>query len=146
MRRFHDALTMELFSIPEAVEAIAGMLDMDVAIREALNDAIKFSDFNRYEIAAEMSRLTGRNITRYMLDAYTSDSREAHNFPLRYAVAFEQVTGSYCIMQLLAKLRGCKVLVGDEALYAELGRLEQAEMEVKSQRTMLKQFIESRKS
>lgn len=145
MRRIRDALTLELFEIPQATPANAGSLDMDAALREAINDAIKHSDLNRYEIAAEMSRLTGRNITSYMLDAYTSGSRDDYNFPFRYAAAFEAATGSYCLTQLLAKTRGCKVLVGDEALLAELGRLEQMDSEIKAQRTALKHYMEKRR-
>lgn len=144
MRRIRDSLTLELFEVPQATPAIAGMLDLDIALRDALTDGIKHSDLDRWAVAAEMSRLTGRNISKYMLDAYTGESREDHNFPFRYAAAFEQATSSYCLTQLLARSRGCKVLVGEEALLAELGRLEQMEAEIKEQRAALKRHIDKR--
>lgn len=145
MRRIRDALTLELFAVPQPVPAVAAGLDLDAALREAVADAIKHCDLDRWQIAAEMSRLTGREVSKYMLDAYTGDSRQDHNFPLRYAAAFEAATGSYCLTQLLAKSRGCKVLVGEEALLAEMGRLEQMEAEIKAQRSALKQYLERRK-
>lgn len=144
-RRIRDALTLDLFDVPHAQAPTPGNLDLDVDLRHALSDALKHSDLDRYQVAAEMSRLTGRDISKYMLDAYTAESRTDHNFPIRYAAAFEQATGSYCLTNLLAKARGCKVLVGDEALLAELGRVEQMEAELKQQKAALKRYLEARK-
>ena len=143
-RRFRDSLTLNLFDIPTPSEPIAGNLDLDMALREALSDALKHCDKDRWEIAAEMSRLTGRDISKYMLDAYTGESRSDHNFPYRYASAFEAATGSYCLTNLLAKCRGCKVLVGEETLLTELGRIEQMEVELKKQKAELKKHLERR--
>jgi hypothetical protein len=144
-RRIRDSLTLDLFDIPQPQAATAGNLDIDVELRHALSDALKHSDGDRYQIAAEMSRLTGRDISKHMLDAYTAESRMDHNFPFRYAAAFEAATGSFCLTQLLAKARGCTVLVGDEALLAELGRVEQMEAELKQQKAALKRYLEAKK-
>jgi hypothetical protein len=92
-----------------------------------------------------MSRLTGREISKYMLDAYTAESRNDHNFPFRYAAAFEIATDSYCLTQLLARLRGCRVLVGEEALLAELGRIEQMETELREQKRAVKRYLRENK-
>lgn len=146
MHRVRDSLTLELFDIPVPTPALAGSLDLDAALRAAICDAIKHSELDRLGVAAEMSRLTGRPISKAMLDAYTGESRGDHNFPLRYAVAFEVATGSYCLTQLLAKQRGCKVLVGEEALLAGLGRLDQMEAELKAQKAALKQYLARKKS
>lgn len=146
MRRVRDSLTLDLFDIPQPAPAVAAGLDLDVALREALNDAIKHCDLNRHQIGAEMSRLTGRNVSKSMLDAYTGESRDDHNFPFRYAAAFELATGSFALTNLLAKTRGCKVLVGEESLLAELGRLEQMEAELKSQKAALKQYLDKRRT
>lgn len=144
-RRLRDALTLDLFQVPAPTAPTAGNLDLDVPLRAALSDALKHCDLDRWQVAAEMSRLTGREISKYMLDAYTAESRSDHNFPFRYAAAFEVATGSYCLTNLVAKARGCKVLVGDEALLAELGRIEQMEAELKQQKTALKRYLETRK-
>lgn len=145
IRRIRDVQTLDLFDIPHAQAPTPGNLDLDVPLRHALSDALKHCDFDRYQVAAEMSRTTGRDISKYMLDAYTADSRSDHNFPFRYATAFEQATGSFCLTNLQAKARGCEVLVGDEALLAELGRVEQMETELKQQKAALKRYLEARK-
>lgn len=143
--RLRDALTLDLFEIPSPTPPLPGNLDLDLQLREALSEALRYCDGGRFTVAATMSRLTGREISKYMLDAYTAESRTDHNFPLRYAAAFEVATGSFCLTQLLARSRGCKVLAGEEALLAELGRLEQLDAEVKQQRALLKKYLESRR-
>lgn len=144
-RRFRDPFTLDLFDVPSPTPPIAGNLDIDVPLREALSDALKHSEKDRWAVAAEMSRLTGRDISKYMLDAYTAESRSDHNFPFRYAPAFEVATDSYCLTNLLARARGCKVSVGDEALLTELGRIEQMEMELKQQKAALKEYLRRRR-
>lgn len=146
MRRIRDALTLDLFEVPQPAPPQAGGLDLDAMLRAALCDAMKHCDLDRHGVAAEMSRLTGRHVSKAMLDAYTAESRDDHNFPLRHAAAFEVATGSFCLTQMLAKARGCKVLVGEEALLAELGRLEQMEAELKAQKSALKHYLERKKS
>lgn len=141
VRRVRDRLTMDLFQVPQPTPALAGNVDLDVPLREALNDAIKHAPGDRHDIAAEMSRLTGRDISRYMLDAYTGESRSDHNFPFRYAAAFEVATGSFALTHLLAKARGGRVLLGQDALLAELGRIEREEQDLRVQKSALKKFL-----
>lgn len=143
--RIRDDWTLDLFEVPLPTPPTAGNLDLDVPLREALCGALKHADGDRHGVAAHMSRLTGREISKYMLDAYTAQSRDDHNFPLRYAAAFEVATGSFCLTHLLAKARGCKVLVGDEALLAELGRIDQMEAELRAQKSALKRYFETKR-
>ena len=143
-RRIRDSLTLDLFEVPIPTPASAGNLDIDVPLRAAISDALKHAGQDRWAVADEMGRLTGRKISKYMLDAYTAESRSGHNFPFRYAAAFEATTGSYCLTNLLAKARGCKVLVGEEALLAELERIEHAEAELKQQKAALKEYLRRR--
>ena len=145
MKKVRDSLTLDLFQIPTPTAPTAGNLDLDLPLREALSDALRHADQDRHHVAAEMGRLTGREISKYMLDAYTAESRADHNFPFRYAAAFEQATGSYCLTNLLARYRGCSVLVGDEAVLAEFGRIEKMEADLKKQKVALKRYLEARK-
>lgn len=144
-RRMRDKLTLDIFDIPQEPKPETGRGDLDLPLREALSDALAHAEGDRHDIAAEMSRLTGRDISRYMLDAYTAESRADHNFPLRYAAAFEVATHSYCLTNLLAKARGCRVLVGDDALLAELGRIDRQEIELRAQRAAIKKHLDSRR-
>lgn len=48
---------------------------------------------------------------------------------------------TYRLTEWLAAKRGCKLMVGKEALLAELGKIEQMEVELKAQKTALKRYL-----
>lgn len=130
MPRVPDRLTLDLFEIPEAPVPAGGTLNFDAAICAALSEQLLQCGKDRYQVAADMSRLLGRDVSKHMLDAYTAESRDAYNFPLNYVAAFEVATESLALTQLLAKQRGCKLLVGEDALLAEWGRVQRAKEEI----------------
>ena len=129
------------FEIPQEPTATGGSLDYATELRHVLSDAITASGKNRYEIAAEMSRLTGIEVTKAQLDAWTAESRTVWRFPFEYAAAFEVATGSYSLVDLLTRKRGCKAYWGREAVMLELGRLEKDEQELKRRKSKLKQLL-----
>lgn len=124
MRRVHDPLTLDLFEIPVPRVPMPGALDVGIAVRHLISDLLKDSPRNRFEIAARMSELLGHEITKHQLDSWTAESREGWRFPLEYLPAFEVAVETHLVTTWLADLRGCKVLVGKEALDAEIGKLE----------------------
>lgn len=124
MRRVHDPLTLDLFEIPVPRVPMPGALDVGIAVRHRISDLLKDSPRNRFEIAARMSELLGHEITKHQLDSWTAESREGWRFPLEYLPAFEVAVETHLVTTWLADLRGCKVLVGKEALDAEIGKLE----------------------
>lgn len=130
--------SLELFEIPEPPSPIGGSLNFDASICASLSDTLKACSKDRFIVAAEMSRLLGREVSKYMLDAYTAESRDAYNFPLNYVPAFEVATGTLALTQLLSKLRGCRVLVGKESLLAELGKVEHEELLLKERKAALR--------
>lgn len=69
--------------------------------------------------------------------------RDAHNFPLRYAAAFEVATNSYCLSNLLAKVRGGKFFVGKEALLTELQRIRRLQAEISDHEQHVNQLLEA---
>ena len=141
MVRARDLLTADLFEIPHAPLPSGGSLNFDAQFRHALSDALKQCKKDRYQVGADMSRLLGREVSKHMLDAYTAESRDAYNFPLNYVAAFEVATESFALTQLLAAQRGCKLLVGEEALLAELGKIERTEQELRERKTALKAYL-----
>lgn len=109
--------------------AIAGELDTGNAVRASLSNAIRTAPATREEVAQQMSHLVyGDNgdskITRPMLDSWTAQSRTAWRFPLEYLPAFARATGSMVPLQLIAERCGCRILVGEEALLAQMGVIE----------------------
>lgn len=124
MKRGADLMTGDLFAVPVAANALPGALDYGLAVRQLLGDAIKASPLNARQIAARMAELTGTDITEHQLHAWTAPSRESWRFPLEYLPAFEAAAETHAITAWLAATRGGRLLVGREALNAELGRLE----------------------
>lgn len=141
MRRVHDPLTLDLFEVPVARTPLPGALDVGLALRHLISDLIKASPLDRYDIAARMSKLLGQEITKHQLDSWTAESREGWRFPLEYLPAFEVAVETHQITTWLADLRGCKVLVGKEALDAEIGKLERLKEEAARKIRQLKQAI-----
>lgn len=129
------------FEIPQPPVPTGGSLDYATELRHVLSDALAKCDKSRYQVAAEMSRLLGVEVTKAQLDAWTAESRAPWRFPFEYAAAFEVATGSYCLVELLTRKRGCKAYWGREAVMLELGRLERDEQELKRRKGKLKQLL-----
>lgn len=140
-----DTFTLDLFNIPRAPALTAGSLDYSVELAHVLAGALKKSPKSRYEIAARMSELIGHEITKSMLDAWTAESKPAWRFPFEYAAAFEVASESTALQELLGRKRGSRILEGDEALQAELGRLECEEQQVKQRRQAIRKYLGAKK-
>ena len=119
-----DPFTGDLFEVPQPADPIPAALDYRAQVAHLVAEALKQADQDRFDIAADMSRLTGREITKYMLDAYASEGRETFNLPLWEVPALEQAAHTHVLTNWLVGVRGGKLLIGREALNAELGKLE----------------------
>lgn len=124
MTRPPDTRTGDLFAVPVPAESLPGAMDYSLAIRRMIAEAIKGCPLNAAQIAGRMAELTGAGITEHQLHAWTAPSREGWRFPLEYLPAFEAAVETHAITAWLADTRGGRLLVGREALNAELGRLE----------------------
>jgi hypothetical protein len=124
MGRQHDSLTGDLFAVPVPTAPLPGAMDYSLAVRRLMADAIKASPLNARDIATIMSELTGQSITEHQLHAWTAPSREAWRAPLEFIPAFEVAVETTALTAWLASVRGGRLLIGREALNAELGRLE----------------------
>ena len=141
MRRPVDTLTLDLFEVPVPTRPIPGALNFSHPLRHLLSDLLKACPNSREIIAARMSELTGEAITKHQLDSWTAESREGWRFPLEYLPAFEVAVETHQVTSWMADLRGCKVLVGKEALDAEIGKLERLKEEAAKRIKHLKQAM-----
>ncbi|OGS90820.1 MAG: hypothetical protein A2Z95_06020 [Gallionellales bacterium GWA2_60_18] len=142
MRRAADTLTGDLFAnIPKAHPQTPGAWRFRGEIAYAMGEAIKASPKDRYQIAADMSRLLGREVSTNTLDKYTSEASEDHIPNLETAIAFDAVTGQTALASLFAGKLGCRVLPGKESLTAELGRLAYMKTEIAKQEKAIKQLL-----
>ena len=145
MGRTHDAFSGDLFDIPRAPAPVGGSLEYSRELCHVLSDALKRTPRTRYEVAARMSELTSQDITKSQLDAWTAESKTPWRFPFEYAAAFEAACETTCLQELLARKRGCRILVGEESLLAELGRVEQMKVELAQQEKALKHYLGKRR-
>ncbi|PHN55630.1 hypothetical protein AO268_04105 [Pseudomonas sp. ICMP 8385] len=124
MRRIKDDRTLDIFSVPQPVLSIPGLGNYAAQVSELVSEILKESELDRYEIAARMSRLSGDDVSKNMLDAWSSPARTDHNLPLYRAALLEEVCASHVLTNWQVHLRGGRVAYGRDALNAELGRLE----------------------
>lgn len=122
-KRAHDQVPC-LFDVPEAAPPDPGSQSHRQAVSHLVSDVLKGTHKDRYTIAADMSRLSGREVSKYMLDAYCSEAREEFNLPFYLVPALEVACDSHALTAWLARVRGGRLHVGREALDAEIGRLE----------------------
>ncbi len=124
MKSRHDSLTLDLFEVPVPTSPMPGALNFSHQLRRLLSDLLKNSTNSREIVAARMSELTGETITKHQLDSWTAESRDGWRFPLEYLPAFEVAVETTGLIAWAASIRGGKILMGKEALDAEIGKLE----------------------
>lgn len=133
MARPRDPLTLDLFvEVPRPAAPTAASMDYRIEVAHQVSLVLKAAAGDRYAVAAEMSRLAGKEVTKLMLDAYSSEARETFNLPFYLVPALETACGSHVLTSWLADKRGARLYVGREALKAELGRLESQREELNS--------------
>ena len=122
-----ESLDLQFFPVPEKLSPQQGSADVSTQIRETIGETLataKTQGFgDRHAVAAEVSRLAGRDCTKNMLDRYSAPSAEDWRFPLEMLPAFVQATGDYTLLDRIAEACGCKVLRSEEAWIAEYAAL-----------------------
>lgn len=141
MRRAHDDRTLDLFAIPQPVLAVPGQGNYSVQVSELVAEMLKATDIDRYEVAARMSRLSGDEVSKAMLDAWSSPARVDHNLPFYRVALLEEVCATHLLTNWLVSQRGGRVAYGRDALLAELGRLERTREEAARQARDLKRML-----
>ncbi len=97
--------------------------DIPHLVRAALVKAIKNCPLSRYQIAARISELMDRDLTKEMLDKYCSESAEGHRLPAEIIPAFCKVTGSLSLLKIFAEPMACTFLDSTETQALEIVRL-----------------------
>lgn len=125
---------INFFDVPAAPSSETGALDIAHAVRDVLVDmlaAAKLAELDRFDVAASVSRLSSRSMTKDMLDQYCANSADGKRFPLEALPALTVVTGDYRLLEFIAECCGCRILRGEEAMVAELGALAMQEKAIK---------------
>ena len=139
-------LELTFFEIPPEPGTTGSALDVHAGLRELLADALaaaKARGCDRHAIAAEISRLSGRDMTKNMLDRYCATADE-WRFPLEALPAFVQASGDLRLLEFVAEACGCRVMRGEEALLAEIGALMMEERAAKSRMERIRRALPDR--
>jgi len=125
MRRVKDNATIDIFEVPEPVHPTPGSGNYACQVSELVGSVLKSCPEDRYEIAAQMSRLSGDDVSKHMLDAWSSPARTEHNIPLYRVPLLEDVCHSPAFTDWMVHMRGGRVAYGREALAAQYGKMQQ---------------------
>ena len=141
MARARDTRTLDLFEVPQPAAPVPASMDYRATVAHLVAEMLKQAEGDRYAIAAKVSRLTGKEVTKAMLDAYTSEAREAWNLPFWLGPVIEAACESHALTNWLADVRGGRLYLGKENLTAQLGRLIKAKEETDQQIKRLKKLM-----
>lgn len=90
-----------------------------------------------------MSELLGVEVSKSQLDSWTAESKDAHRFPAEYLPAFCAATGYKEPLRLMARLVSCYLLESEEALLAELGRIDQIKRDLTKKERAVRDFLDN---
>ena len=89
MRRPLIDATAELFEVPQATSTLPAALNFGCEVAHLVSAALKICPLDRYQVAAEMTRLTGKDVNKLTIDGWSSESRDNFNIPFYMVPAFE---------------------------------------------------------
>ncbi|NVF15963.1 hypothetical protein [Vreelandella maris] len=141
MRRVKDTQTLDIFEVPAPVVPLPGSGNYASQVSELVGVVLKDCPVDRYEVAAQMSRLSGDDVSKHMLDAWSSPGRSDHNIPFYRIPLLEEVCQSHAFTDWIVHLRGGRVAYGREALAAEYGKRQQMLEKLKGDMKELKRLM-----
>ncbi len=127
-------------------EVFEGSHNVQARLRVAICRAIKQCNLSRWEISGKMSHLLGHEVSRYMIDAWTAESKDGHRMPAEYLPAFCTVTGDHRPLSILAESAGLFALPGPDALRSEIRRLEEEAKRINGERRKREMFLKEMES
>ena len=140
-KRYRDVFTDDMFMVPQAPAPHTASMNYGSEVAILAGTMFAESGMDRFKIAAEMTRLTGREVSKYMVDAWTSESRDAYNIPFYLVPAAETACQSHAMSAWLAERRGARLSIGREALNAEYGKLKAVSDDVKKRMQQLEKML-----
>lgn len=126
------------FKSPAPATGEAALAGLERQINTLVGTVLASDGRPREIIAAEMSILLDDEISRSMLDAYSSPARAEHKVPFSRLCALLAVTNRQDLLDPVLRRIGAALLVGDEVKTARLGQIEALINELQSERRDLR--------
>jgi len=125
------------FDTPVAASGAAALAGLEQRICRTVGTILNSEPRPREIIAAEMSLLLDEEISRSMLDAYSSPARAEHKVPMSRFFALVAVTKRHDLLDPLLREIGAAVLVGAEVMTARLGQIDREISRLKEEQKKL---------
>lgn len=127
-----DEQTLDLFQhaqlFPvETPRELGSALDFNTKLSQAMSRALdeaRANGLSRAEVAARMSEILGQDVSKGMIDAYTSQARDTHTISAVRFKAFVRATGCIWLWNVYLDGEGLTLLMGEEALHAQASLAE----------------------
>ena len=127
-----DQQTLDLFQhaqlFPvETPRELGSALDFNTKLSHAMSRALdeaRVNGLSRAEVAARMSEILGQDVSKGMVDAYTSQARDTHTISAVLFKAFVRATGCLWLWSVYLDGEGLTLLMGEEALHAQASLAE----------------------
>lgn len=124
------------------MEPQPGSMNISNQLRGEISEGLRQSGLSRFEVAARMSELVGVEITKSQLDSWTAESKEGHRFPAEYLPVYCQVTGYNEPLRMMARMVQCFLLESEDALHAELGRIDRAKKDLNKKEKAVRDLLD----
>lgn len=135
--RAHPGQLGFAFDTPVAASGPAALAGIEQRISRTVGTILNSDSRPREIIAAEMSLLLEDEISRAMLDAYSSPARPEHKVPMSRFLALIAVTKRHDLLDPLMREIGAAVLVGAEVMTARLGQIDREIARLRDEKTKL---------
>jgi len=141
---FDDAQLDLGFGLPETASSDGALATLARETASAVAAILRREPRNRYDVAAAVSALVDEDVSKLMLDAYSSEARDGHRISFDRFLALIAATGRYDVLRALLRRVGCDLLVGEEVYLAEIGHLEAQQRGIQTRLKQLKSVAEPR--
>ena len=122
---------------------VAGSMNLDVAIREAVSEALKQTPLSRDQVGLELSRALGRDISKAVLDSWSSETKHDHKLPAAYVGAFCTITRNFNVIGLLCEQLAGTYLPGRETLEMELQKIAGERQQLRSRERLIRELLDT---
>lgn len=139
-KELQEKQTQATDQAPSAIHT--GSMNVSQQIRDIISESLKKCPLSRFQIAGEMSNLTGREISKTMIDSWSAESREDHRFPLEFLPAFCNATANMTLLRFVCEKCGGSYIEGQDTLRLEYGRTIELEKKLARKKRALKDLLE----
>lgn len=115
---------MDLLTMADAARS-PGAFDVETRMKEEASLGLRRCRLSRYEVAAKMSEMLGREVTKSMLDNRTAESKEDYQWPAVWLAPFAVITGHNEQIKIINKLARMPMADSGKLLDMEIERKRQ---------------------